>query len=62
MLEKNIQLKAQLEKRYHYFEKEIRKRDQFMDEEVKQRDFRMEGRAREKGSMYYDQVDMRKSM
>ena len=35
MLERDIQLKAQLEKIDQYFEEEIRKNDLFMDEAIK---------------------------
>ena len=37
MLERDIQLRAQLKERDQYFEEEIRKRDLFIDETIKQR-------------------------
>ena len=38
MLERDSQLRAQLQMRDQFFEVEIRKRDQFMDKVIKQRD------------------------
>ena len=37
MLERDIQMRAQLEKIDQYFEEEIRKRDLFVDKAIKQR-------------------------
>ena len=38
MMKRDIQLRAQLEKRYQYFEEKIRKIYIFMDKAIKQRD------------------------
>ena len=48
MLEKDIQLRAQLEKIDQYFEEEIRKKYLFMDEAIKQK-MQNEGKNWKKG-------------